>query len=163
VDYLLKPIDPAHFRAAIERTRAILLGRRPQEVAQRVYDLLDHIESARPRVSRFMAREGSRVRFVRIEEVEAIEATGKYMHLHCGRTSHLIRETMATLEGRLDPRRFMRTHRSWIVNLEAISEVHPQNDRTSVVVLHSGRKVPVSRHYHDRLDRLVRDPLVESK
>lgn len=160
VDYLLKPVDAASFHAALERARALLRGQRPEEAARRVYDLLDHVESGRSRVSRFVVRDGSRVSFVKVDDVEAIEATGKYMLLHCGQRSHLIRETLATIEGRLDPARFMRTHRSWIVNLEGIGEIHPQGDRTAVLVLHGGRKVPVSRHYHDRLRRLTKDPLL---
>lgn len=104
-------------------------------------------------------KDGNRVSLVRAEDVEAIEATGKYMHLHCPDKSYMVRETLSSLEDRLDPRCFLRTHRSWIVAIHRIREVHIQCDGTFLLLLYSGRKVPVSRHFHEPVQQLLRGPI----
>ncbi len=160
VDYLLKPPGAAELRGALERARLLVVGRQQREVARKLTGLLEEVEARRPRSHRFVVREGDRTLFLKAEEVEAIEATGNYMHLHIGRTSHMIRETLATLESKLEAARFIRAHRSWMVNAEKIREVRPGAKGIYVVVTHGGTEVPVSRSHREGIDALVRRTLV---
>lgn len=161
VDYLLKPVGEKPLAAALDRVRAILAGQRRGEATEKVLHLLEHMESTRPRANRFVVRQGSAVQFVKAEDVEAIEAKGKTMRLHCGRRMYVIRESMTEIEKRLDPVRFVRTHRSWIVNIEKITEILTRHDRTFLLVLPGGNEVPVSRHYRASIEKLRNTPLVD--
>jgi two-component system LytT family response regulator len=161
LDYLLKPPGAAEVRSALRRAGAILEGRTQRDVAQRLYRLLEEVETGRQRFDRFVVRQGERVRFVEAAEIEAIEATGNYMLLHSGRNAHIIRDTMDHLEQRLDPTRFVRTHRSWMVNADRIKEILPSNKGVYVILVQGGTEVPVSRHYRARIDQLVRATLVK--
>jgi two-component system LytT family response regulator len=161
VDYLLKPVGATELRASLDRVRLLMEGRQQQVVSQRLCALLEEVESRRPRSTRFVVREGERVLFLKAEDVEAIEATGNYMHLYSGKQSYMIRETLANLEERLDPAQFIRTHRSWMVNAERIKEVHPWNKGVYLLTVQGGTEVPVSRSYRDGIDRLIRGTLVE--
>lgn len=143
VDYLLKPVGDEALDVALGRVQALVQGCRSQEAAARVMALLEGVEGRRP--GRFVAKDGDRVRFIKEAEVEAIEATGKYMHLHLRGGSHMIRETLAALEERLDPARFLRVHRSWMVAIDQVAELRTLRDGSQELHLHSGRRVPVSR------------------
>lgn len=160
VDYLLKPPAAADLRLALERARLLVAGRQQREAARKLNELLEDVEAKRPRSHRFVIREGERTLFLKAEDVEAIEATGNYMHLHIGRASHMIRETLATLETKLEAARFIRAHRSWMVNTEKIREVRPGAKGIYVVVTHGGTEVPVSRSYREAIDALVRRTVV---
>ena len=144
-DYLLKPFDPDRFRETIARVRGSL-RRSP----------------ARPawsEVERLPVKESGRIRFVRLDEIAFVEAAGNYVCLHVKGQSHVVRETMAEMESQLDPRRFLRIHRSAIVNTARISELRPSFGGDYVAVLDDGKELPVSRHYRDRLRGLVGAPL----
>lgn len=155
LDYLLKPFDARRFRQALGRARAQLANRGGEEVNQRVLALLEHLQSQRPVLTRFVVRTSTRILLVRARDVECIEATGNYMRLHVGKDAHLIRETMASLEARLDPARFVRVHRSWIVNVEKIAELQPWFHGTYLVVLASGTRIHVSRSFQERIEALL--------
>ena len=94
-------------------------------------------------------------RAVDTDEAAAIEAAGNYVRLHLGEESHLFRETMNGMEGRLDPRRFVRIHRSRIVNTERIKELQPWFNGDYVVILRDGTRLTLSRGYREKLqDRI---------
>ncbi len=158
LDYLLKPLSRPRFREAMARARTTLEARDQKAVNRRLLALLEDVEQRRQNLDRFVVRTPERILFIRSEEVEAIEATGNYMHLYRGRESFMIRETLGTLEQRLDPVRFLRTHRSWIVNIARIREILTV-DGGFTVVTQGGTKVPVSKGYRERLDALLEDPL----
>lgn len=158
LDYVLKPISRPRFREALARARGILAERGQRDVNRRLLALLEEVEQRRVSLDRFVVREGERILFLKSEEVEAIEATGNYMHLYRGRESHMIRETLATLEQRLDPRRFLRVHRSWIVNIACIQEIHVA-EGGYLIHTAGGTRVPVSKGHRERLDALLQDPL----
>ena len=86
-----------------------------------------------------------------MEDIDWIEAAGNYVRLHMGTESHLFRETMNNLEARLDASRFVRVHRSRIVNTDRIKELQPGDTGEYVVVLHNGTRLPLSRGYRDKL------------
>jgi two-component system, LytTR family, response regulator len=138
LDYILKPFDEARFRGALARAKA-------------------HVRAARgtrPRfLTRLMVKSGDRFVFVKDDEIDWIEADGNYVRLHATGGEHLLRETIRGLEARLDPERFLRIHRSTIVNLDRVREIHPLFHGEYRVVLSDGTKLTLSRGYRDRLSR----------
>lgn len=140
VDYLLKPIDPERVTEAIARVRRRLeLDRGGPE-----------------RLHRIAARIGNRIRFVDPEDIDWIEAQGNYVALHAAGRVELIRETMTSLEHRLDPSRFARIHRGLIVRIDRIDELAPQPTGEYTVRLHGGAQLVSGRTYRARLAALAR-------
>jgi two-component system, LytTR family, response regulator len=149
-DYLLKPFDATRFRRALDRARARLAAEQPPE--PRTSDA----QGTAGRLEWFMLRGSTReVRLVRAEDVDWIEACGNYVFVHVGETRHLYRHTMAALEARLDPDRFVRIHRSTIVNLFAIRSLEPIYAGDYDVRLKNGRALRMSRSYRDALERVT--------
>ena len=141
VGYVLKPFEDARLRAALVRATASLHG---TALANTLEALI-----ASPLVDqRFEVRIGSRVMFVPWTQIDWIEGAGYYSTLHAGEDTHLVRETMQSLERRLDPARFLRVHRSAIVQLDRIRELRNGGSR---IVLSTGRAIPVSRSRKGRL------------
>ncbi len=165
VDYLLKPFDDARFRAAIARARRSLRGARAEQLRERVLALLDGrgvpasaepaSPPAAPHLARIVVKSAGRVFFVRVEEIDWIEAADYYARLHVGGRSHLVRETMSALEQRLDPARFFRVHRSAIVNLDRVREVQRAFGGEHVVLVRDGARLPLSRSRIARLETLM--------
>jgi len=108
---------------------------------------------------RVLLRSGGEIYFVKAEEIDWIEAEGDYMKFHAGGRVHQLRETMANLEDRLDSKRFIRIHRSTIVNLDRVRKLSPSFAGEYAVILHDGTKLRLSRGYHDRLEELLRSAL----
>jgi two-component system LytT family response regulator len=98
-----------------------------------------------------MIKSSGRVFFLRAEELDWIEADGNYLRVHVGRESHLIRETMNRLASKLDPDKFLRIHRSTLVNIERIKELQPLFSGDYVVILRDGKQLTLSRSYRDKL------------
>lgn len=150
LDYLLKPVDDARFAAAIGRARKLVDSALKTMMVERVLQMLDR--TSERYASRFTLQTGSRIQIVLAEDVEWIGAAGDYVELHvCGR-SHLLRETMASLEQRLDPTKFLRIHRSRIVQTGSILELRSIENREFTVRLSDGSEHRSSRTYADRLD-----------
>jgi two-component system LytT family response regulator len=151
LDYLLKPFHRGRFEETVRRAKtAVRRG-----AADHVSRVFGWLEAARPeprRVRRFLVKASGRVLFVPAEEIDWIEAAGNYVRLHVGAASHLIRETMAKVEARLDPERFVRVHRSAIVNVERIRELQPMFRGEYSAVLRNGARVMVSRGYRVALE-----------
>src|SRR5262249_35248985 len=105
-------------------------------------------------LERIVIKCGGRVFFLRTEEIDWIEAAGNYLRLHVGNESHLLRETMNALESRLDPEKFLRIHRSTIVNIERIRELQPMFHGDYIVVLHDGKQLNLSRGYRQRFQEM---------
>jgi two-component system, LytTR family, response regulator len=158
VDYLLKPFDGRRFREALARARERLAARDTADVGRRVLALLSDVQQRRRYLQRFAVRSAGRVVLVPARDVEAIEADGNYMQLHCASgQSHTIRETMDELVGSLDPQRFIRVHRSWVVNVDQIQELQSWFHGAHVLVLRHGRHVPVGRKYSEVIAGLLRN------
>jgi two-component system LytT family response regulator len=154
LDYLLKPFDRERFRRALGRAREQF--RRPRgEIEPRLLALLEHLEARKPHLERLVIKSAGRIYFLRAAEVDWIEAAGNYVRLHSGKEAHLLRETMNHLETRLDPRRFLRIHRSTIVNIERIKELHPWFQGEHVVILRDGVRLTLGRAYRGRLKRIA--------
>ena len=151
VDYVLKPFDRERFRAALDRARARLAAGERAELTGRLAAVLAELERSRGYAQRILVRSDGRIRLVSVGEVDWIEAADNYVRLHAGPERHLVRETMAAMEARLDPSRFARIHRSTIVNLARIRELQPTFNGEYVVLLHTGAKLTLSRGYRDAL------------
>jgi two-component system LytT family response regulator len=104
---------------------------------------------------RILLKSSGEIYFLKAEEIDWIEADGDYMKFHVGPRSHLLRETMARLEARLDARRFVRIHRSTIVNIDRVRKLSPSFAGEYAVLLHDGTKLRLSRGYHERLSDLL--------
>jgi two-component system, LytTR family, response regulator len=151
LDYLLKPVNNARFTAAVGRAHKLVDAVSKATVAERVLDMLDR--TADKYAMRFTVQTGSRIQIVAAEDVEWIGAAGDYVELHVGGRSFLLRETMASLEQRLDPAKFLRIHRSRIVQSRGIQELRSMENHEFTVKLADGSEHRSSRTYADRLER----------
>ncbi|HZH91968.1 MAG TPA: LytTR family DNA-binding domain-containing protein [Pyrinomonadaceae bacterium] len=152
LDYLLKPYNRERFRKAVERARAQLSNGAAGELNERLLSLLENFKTEPQRhLERLMIKSSGRVFFLRAEELDWIEADGNYLRVHVGRESHLIRETMNRLASKLDPDKFLRIHRSTLVNIERIKELQPLFSGDYVVILRDGKQLTLSRSYRDKL------------
>jgi two-component system LytT family response regulator len=141
LDYLLKPIDDQRFREALDRARTAL-RRRASEV---------HAEPANAWAERFSVRVGQRIAVVEANDIDWIEANDDYAGLHVGSRVYLLREPLHQLSHRLDPRRFLRIHRSTIVRLDRVAELEALSNRDCLIRLRDGTPLRASRTYVDHL------------
>jgi two-component system LytT family response regulator len=157
LDYVLKPIDPERFRRAMHRARS-RLAHHDDGFVRRVSEALKAIDRGGTQryPLRLAIRSEGRVRLLDIDEVDRIVAAGNYAEIHTGAKQHLLRETMASLEARLDPQRFIRVSRAAIVSVAQIREVQPMFNGDFVVLLRNGAQVSGSRRYRAALDVLLR-------
>ena len=156
LDYLLKPIDSERFAEAMERVRRQMKLEIADSIEARLRGLLDEYDSSRqptPYVERFTVRVGKRISFIMADEIDWIEAVGDYACFHVGKKSPMLRETLNTLETRLDPGKFARIHRSTIVQLARIKELERLPNRELRLRLVDESRLKVSRTYRGRLDR----------
>ena len=163
VDYLLKPFDRDRFQAALERAKKALRSRTTGDLQDRVDALLRLLENAgaptevarsRP-AERLVVKDAGRVMFLRPAEIDWIDAAGNYVRLHAGKETHLLRETMAGIEAKLDSATFLRVSRSAIVNLDRVKEIQPLFNGTFAFVLRDGVRVESSRRYRAKLAPLI--------
>jgi len=159
LDYLLKPFDDERFAHALARAKAQIEAREINRLSKRLLALLEERESERNApaqqpgyLTRVMIKASGRVVLIKVDEIDFIEADGNYAKLHVGRKAHLLREKMNDLEGQLDPNRFVRIHRSVIVNLDRIKEMHPHFNGDYIVVLEDGRQLRLSRTRREHLE-----------
>jgi two-component system LytT family response regulator len=154
LDYLLKPFDADRFREMLDHVRGTLREAPGPDLRAQLEDLLAQLRRERSWIDRFVIRTGSRVILVSADDVDWIEAEGNYVTLHCGDQKWMQRETISTLEQRLDPARFCRIHRSAIVRLDRIRELQPASHGDYLVLLKNGRKLQMSRSYARRFKAL---------
>jgi two-component system LytT family response regulator len=155
LDYLLKPFDRERFHKAVARARDALERERRGEIDKRLLELLKDVRPESKALERLVIKSAGRVFFLKTDEIDWIEAAANYVRLHVGRDSHLLRETMNALEARLDSEKFLRIHRSTIVNIERIKELHPLFRGEHLVILHDGTRLTLGRNYRDRLQSLL--------
>ena len=161
LDYLLKPFDRERFEKAFERARGEIRRGRVADLHQRLSHLFSVADSpkhappetADPKLSRILVREGRRAFFVPLPEIEWIEAAGNYLEIHHGETVSLVRQTMKRMEKKLDPKQFLRIHRSTIVNLDRVEEIRPGDRGESLVIMKDGTALILSRTYREQVRR----------
>lgn len=154
VDYLLKPFDRERFQTALDRAIKKVELLKSGQKDNTVSAVLKEVKPAGP-VERLLVKTDGRVLLIKVEDIDYIEAADNYVNLRVGKESHLMRETMSSLETRLPPEKFMRISRSSIVNVERIQELQPMFHGEYIVLLKNGAKLTLSRTYRDKLDRLL--------
>jgi two-component system LytT family response regulator len=154
LDYLLKPFNRERFRRAVSRSRELLENRQRGTLDERLVSLIADLKTEKKYLERFVVKSVGRIFFLKIDEIDWIEAAGNYLKLHVGRDSHLIRETMNSIEAKLDPDKFRRIHRSTVVNIDRIKELHPMFSGDYAVILRNGTELTLSRNYRERLIEL---------
>ncbi len=154
-DYLLKPYDADRFAAALGRAKKQVLARRKGGPPARLSELLATPKPAGGPLERIAVKSQGSVVFVRCADLDWVEAAGNYTRLHAGSATHLLRETMTNLESKLDPKTFVRIHRSTIVNLERVRELQPFFHGDYLVFLKDGTRLTMSRNYRPKLQHLL--------
>jgi two-component system, LytTR family, response regulator len=145
VDYLLKPFTSTRLHEAIQRVHERNLAKAASDVS------LGQNASETDLATRIIFKSRGRILFLPVADIRWVRAEENYVRLCTGPDTHLLRETMSHLESRLDPRAFLRVHRSFIVNLNFVKEVRTEQDGESVVVMTDGQKVAMSRGYRSRI------------
>lgn len=149
VDYILKPFTQERLRQALRRVRNSIAGSQEGAAANR--------PSPEGRyISRIVFKSKGRILFLPVADIRWIGAEENYVRISTGRESHLLRETMARLESRLDPDSFIRVHRSTIVNLRYVKEIRKEGpEGESCVLMSDGQRLPVSRGYRTRITQML--------
>ncbi|HEX6546120.1 MAG TPA: LytTR family DNA-binding domain-containing protein [Bryobacteraceae bacterium] len=155
LDYLLKPFDEERFSRCLTRVEQRLAEPgKGDSLVEKLASLV--AEQAKPRTAdRLAIRNSDRITLLQTEEIDWIEAADNYVEIHVGKQVHLMRETLSNLEQRLQPFRFLRIHRSRLVNADRIKELHPLFHGEYELVLSDGTHLTSSRHYRDVLQRLL--------
>jgi two-component system, LytTR family, response regulator len=155
LDYLLKPIDDARFESALTHARERIRNHDLPDLERRIRRLLKDTDGreAVQYETRFSVRTGQRIIVVLVNDIDWIEAGGDYVTLHVGNRSHLLRQTMNNMESQLDPSRFLRIHRSTIVQTSRIRELVALDNREFLLRLADGKELKTSRSYSDRIEQ----------
>jgi two-component system, LytTR family, response regulator len=148
VDYLLKPFDSERFQKALRRAREQLQRGQSGDINTQLSALLASLKAPAPALDRIAVKTGGAVIFVKLEEIDWIEAADNYVEIHVGSVTHLHRETLTTLTEKL-PGNFLRISRSGIVNADRIKELQPLSHGDYAVLLANGTRVTLSRGYRE--------------
>ena len=152
VDYLLKPFSKERFEAALERAKG--------QEGRRAVDAAELAAAARPAgqySERIVVKDGTKVSLIPVHKLDYAEALDDYVSLVSEGKKHLKQQTISGLELALDPAKFVRIHRSYMVNLERVSRIEPYGKESKVAILTSGVRLPVSRAGYARLKLLLED------
>jgi two-component system LytT family response regulator len=152
LDYLLKPFGKARFADALKRAKQYVAGHLNREALKQALATLGQVTSRYP--EQIPVTQRGRVVFLNTSTIDWIDASGNYVRLHVGNQQYEIRETLVSIEQRLDPLAFFRIHRSTIVNVRSIKEIHPWFRGHHLVVLRNGHELRMSRYQHEAARRL---------
>ena len=155
LDYLLKPFDQERFEVSWQRARAQVLRDQNGGVDTRILTLLEELKAGTKYLERLVIKAAGRIYFLETTEIDWIEAEGNYVSVHSGKKSHLLSETISSLEAQLDPRQFVRIHRSSIVRIDRIQELQPWFHGEYRIILHNGTQLTLSRNYRDKLQEAL--------
>ncbi len=158
IDYLLKPVTEERFALAFGRAIRRLRDVPQEESARQVLAMLDAVAKPPRQLERFAVRSGERTIFVPVDEVDWIEAFQNYVRLHTGRATHLLHVPMNTIDAVLDSSRFLRIHRSHIVNVQRIAQLWSIAHGQYEVELRSGQRLQTGRTYNERIRRALTNP-----
>lgn len=157
VDYLVKPFSRERFAEALRRAKQRLSLARgtDADTTARIMQALESLKQREGYVDRLPIREDERVVFVNVDDIVWIRANGNTVKLHLADRAHELRETMTSLSARLDPRHFARVHRSAIINIRRVRDIHPWFNGHHVVTMDTGQQLRMSRYQHEAFLRLV--------
>jgi len=145
LDYLLKPFKPSRFKEAVQRARELIANKQAGVAARGLLTLLGQSPAPAGQLTRLAVKTPGKVTFVELDQIQAIEAAGKYAVVHVGKVNHVLRESMTSLESHLPSQQFLRISRSVIVNIDQIQELQPMFKGENVVVLKNGKSYPTTR------------------
>lgn len=172
LDYLLKPFDHDRFDGALQRAKTLIRRQELGVMNENLFALLKDVKSLagassetsnnktgdidhKEPISRVVIKSGGRIYFLKVEEIDWVEGAGDYLSLHSDSQTHLIRETMGNFHAKLDPKKFLRIHRSTIVNVERVKDIRPLFKGEYVITLTSGKRLKSSRGYRHELQALL--------
>jgi two-component system, LytTR family, response regulator len=159
LDYLLKPFDRERFEAAWKRAKGLIREDRFNQRDQHILALLEELKAGPRYLERLVIKTEGRVFFLDIDDIHCIESEGNYVRVYNGKKTYLLRETISGLESQLDPKKFLRIHRSSIVRIDKIRELQPWFHGEYHVVLENGKQLTLSRNYRSNLQEAVGRPL----
>jgi two-component system, LytTR family, response regulator len=151
LDYLLKPVNPERFHKALSRARAQLQSKSFERLNSRLLALLENYRPEGRPAARFAVKTPQGALLVDADDVDWVEAAGNYVRLRVGAQAHLLSETISGMENRLDPRKFLRIHRSRIVNVERIKLLRPLFHGEYEIVLKDGTQLTSGRNYREQI------------
>jgi two-component system LytT family response regulator len=155
LDFLLKPFDRKRFKVAWQKAKARIQRERNELLDQRILSLLKGLKAEPVYLERLVLKTNGRIFFLDTDEVDWIEAEGNYVSIHSGEKSYLLRDTISGLELQLDPKKFLRIHRSAIVRIEKIQELQPLFHGDYRVTMRNGTQLTLSRNYRDKLQEAL--------
>ena len=158
IDYLLKPVTEERFELAFKRAIGRLRDASHEDATKQLMAMLDAIANPPRQPERFAVRSGENTLFVPINEVDWIEAFQNYVRLHAGPATYLLHVPLNTIEGVLDSNRFLRIHRSYIVNVRRIAQLWSIAHGQYAVELKSGQRLQSGRTYNERIRRALTNP-----
>lgn len=153
-DYLLKPFSAERLEATLKRAKEQIF-KKDVVPTEKLLTLISELKIEDQYLKRITVKERGKIIFVAIDEIDFIEAQGNYLQLGTNETSHLIRMPLHQLEAKLNPQQFVRIHRSTIVNIDRIREMHPLFNGDQTVIMKSGKKLTMTRNYRDKLKILL--------
>lgn len=155
-DFLIKPFDSQRLRSSLERARHRLELARTRQLNRHLLRLIHDLGERRGYLQRLSVKDGERFRLIDADAIEWVDAARNYVRLNSGGRTLRLRGSISDLEARLDPAKFVRIHRSTIVNMERIREIQPLQHGEHLLILEGGTRLTLSRSYRDRLGRLLR-------
>jgi two-component system LytT family response regulator len=158
LDYLVKPVSEPRFREAVRRAVSRVRSGSTHDLARQMAALLQNAASAPAPAAagRIPIKRDGSVTFVRVEDVDWVEADGDFVRVHAGKDTHMLRETMAEITSKLPAERFARVHRSVIVNTDRIREIQPWFKGDYVLILQDGTRLRSGRTYRETVQKLIR-------
>ena len=157
VDYLLKPFDRERFAKALDRAKEQMKRPKDETDSRRIMALLEELKAGARYLERFAIKTGEKVIFIRAEDVDSIEAEGNYVRLNVAASSYMLRETINSVESKLDPRTFVRIHRSTIVNINRVKELQAWARGEYRVMLDNDAYYTLSRGYREHFDNFIKN------
>lgn len=157
VDYLVKPFSRERFAEMLRRAKQRLLGARgaDADTTARIMQALASLQQRDAYLERLPVRENERVVLVDVDDIVWVKASGNTVRLHLADRVHEVRETMSALAARLDPRHFARVHRSAIINVRRVKDIHPWFNGYHVVTMDTGQQLRMSRYQHEAFLKLA--------
>jgi two-component system LytT family response regulator len=151
VDYLMKPFSRERVEEAVRRVRELVKGRSLEDFRESIAKIVEKVRRDRSYPEWVLLKAEGKNVFVKVRDIDWIESSRNNVRIHVGPTLYLLHETTTAIASRLDPKRFLRIHRSAIVNIERIRELHPWFNGDYAVILRDGTQLTLSASYRDRL------------
>ena len=151
LDYVIKPCQPERIRSAVQRARRQIQNHQNGDLRQKLDSLIQGLKGDAKYPERLAVKSNGHIVFLRLADIDMVEAADNYVKLCAGRETHMLRETLGALEEKLPPENFVRISRSAIVNLQSVKELHPLFHGEFIVTLKNGARATLTRGYRDQL------------